>query len=132
MRKINSLITDDSKIFFFQRPFSHGERQLQRKLSSKKTCCEECQFLQMLNQRSLQKLALSYGNKTIACKRLAQSLSRFVSVAKSLMSEYTDRVVKTDQCPQNKKYSRIVVDNAKNFTRNIRAAFECFCKVGLK
>ena len=77
-------------------------------------------------------LTFNFASKTFACKRLAQGLSRFVSVFSSLMREYLDPVVKVDQCDQYVEDIGIAANNASDLTRNIGAVFKCIRQAGLK
>ena len=54
----------------------------------------------MAGQRSVEMLAFVFASIKFACKRLAQGLSRSVSVFSSFMHEYCDPVVRADQCGQ--------------------------------
>ena len=48
------------------------------------------------------------------------------------MQEYLDSVVKADQYSQSVDDLRFAVNNARDFTRNIRAVCKCICQAGLK
>ena len=48
------------------------------------------------------------------------------------MREYLDPVVEADQCAQYVYDIGIVANNATDFTRNIRAVFQCIRNAGLK
>ena len=86
----------------------------------------------MADQRSVEMLAFNFAGRTFAYKRLAQGLSRSVSVFSSFMREYLDPVVKADQCAQYVDDIGIAANNAKDLTRNIRAVFQCIRNAGLK
>ena len=73
-------------------------------------------------------LAFNFASMTFSYKRLAQGLSRALSVLSSFMREYLDKVIKTDQWAQ-------YVDDigiAAQLIRNIRAVFEGFRQAALK
>ena len=86
----------------------------------------------MADQRSVEMLAFNFASRTFAYKRLAQGLSRSVSVFSSFMREYLDPVVKADQCAQYVDDIGIAANNATDLTRNIRAVFQCIRNAGLK
>ena len=65
-------------------------------------------------------------------KDLHKVLGRSVSAFASLMREYLDPVVKTDQCAQYVDEIGIVANNATDLTRNIRAVFKCIRQAGVK
>ena len=86
----------------------------------------------MADQRSVEMLAFNFASRTLAYKRLAQSLSRSESAFSSFMREYLDPVVKADQCGQYVDDIGIAANNATDLTRNIRAVFKCIRQAGLK
>ena len=86
----------------------------------------------MADQRSVEMLAFNFACKTFAYKRLAQGLSRSVSVFSSSLREYFDQVVKADQCAQHVDDIEIAANNATELTRNIQAVVKCFRGAGLK
>ena len=63
-----------------------------KKLFCKLDCSQAYRCLQLADQRSIEMLALNF-----ACRRLAQGLSRALSVFSSFMREYLDKVVKADR-----------------------------------
>ena len=85
-------------------------------------------YLQIVDQRLVGMLAFNFASRTFTHKRLAQDLSRF----SSFMPEYFDPVVKADQCAQNVDDIGTAAKNATDFTRNIRAVFQCIHNAGLK
>ena len=86
----------------------------------------------MADQRSVQLLEFNFASRTLAYKRLAQGLSRSVSLFSSFMRECLDPVVKADQCAQYVDDIEIAANNATDLTRNIRAVFKCIRHTGLK
>ena len=86
----------------------------------------------MADQRSVEMLAFKFACRSFAYGRLAQVLSRSVSAFSSVMREYFDPVVKTDQCAQYVDDIRITANNAMDLSRNIRALFKCIRQAGLK
>ena len=103
LRKINSLIADDyTNNNHPVSTLSDAAQHLAGKsLFCKLGCSQAYHCLQMVDQRSVEMLAFNFASRTFAYKRLAQCLSRSVSVFSSLMREYLDPVVKADQCAQN-------------------------------
>ena len=83
-------------------------------------------------QRSVEMLALNFASRAFAYRRLAQGLSRSVSAFLRFMREYLDPVVKADQCAQYVDDIGIAANNATDFTRNIRAVFQCIRNAELK
>ena len=71
-----------------------------KSLFCKPDCSQAYHCLQMAFQRSVEMLDFSFVSRTITYKRLAQGLSRSVSLFSILMHEYLDPVVKADQCAQ--------------------------------
>ena len=81
----------------------------------------------MAAQRSVEMLAFNFASKTLAYKRLAQGLSRSVSVFSSFMREYLDPVfvVKADQFAQYVDDIGNAANNITDLIRNIRGVFKC-------
>ena len=77
-------------------------------------------------------LGFNFARKTFADKRNAQGLSRSLFAFSSLMLEYLDPVVKTDQGAQYADDIGVAANNATHLTRNIRALFKCIRPTGLK
>ena len=86
----------------------------------------------MADQRSVEMLAFILARKTFADKRIAQGLSRSLSAFSSLMCQYLDPVVKTDQGAQYADDIGVTANNARHATRNIRAVFKCIRPAGVK
>ena len=99
LRKINSLIADDyTNNNHPVSTLSDAAQHLSGKsLFCKLDCSQAYHCLQMADQRSVEMLALNFGSRTFAYKRLAQGLSIPVSVFSNFMREYLDPVVKADQ-----------------------------------
>ena len=95
-------------------------------------CSQAYHCLQMADQRSVQMLAYNFGSRTFAFKRLAQVLSRSVSVFSSFMRKYLDPVDKADQCAQYQDEIGIAANNATDFTPNIPVVFQCIRNARLK
>ena len=125
LKKINTLTADD--YMNNNHPvsiLSDTAQQLAGKsLFCKLDCSQAYQCLQTADQRSVEKLAFNFVSRTFAYKRLAQGLSRSVSVFASFMREYLDPVLKADQCAQYVDDIGIAANNATDLTRNIRAVF---------
>ena len=79
----------------------------------------------MAHQRSVEIVVFNFASRTFAYERLAQSLNRSVRAFSSFMREYSDPVVKADQCAQYVGDFGIVAQNAADLNRNIRAVFQC-------
>ena len=134
LRKINSLIADDytnnnHPVITLSDAAQH---LVGKSLFCKLDCSQAYHCLQMADQRSVEMLAFNFASRTFAYKRLAQDLSRSVSVFSSFMREYLDPVVKADQCAQNVDDIGIAANNATDLTRNIRAVFKCIRQARLK
>ena len=129
LRKIKTLIADEyTNNDHPVRTLSDAAQHLaQKSLFCKLDCSQAFHCLQMVDQRSVKKLAFIFSYK-----RLAQGLSRSVSAFSSFGREYLDPVVKAEQCAQYVDDIGIATSKATNFTRNIRAVFQRFCNAGLK
>ena len=83
----------------------------------------------MVDQRSVEKLALNFARRTFAYKWLAQGLSRCVSAFSSLLrrtqSSKLTNVLNVDDIG-------IAANNATDLTRNICAVFKCILPAELK
>ena len=134
LRKINSLISDDYTNN--NHPVSilsdAAQHLAGKSLFCKLDCSQAYHCLQMADQRSVEMLAFNFASRTFAYKRLAQGLSRFVSVFSSFMRKYLDPVVKADQGAHYVDDIGIAANNATDPTRNIRAVFRCIRQAGLK
>ena len=86
----------------------------------------------MAGQSSVKMLAFNLAGRTIAYKRLAQGLSRFVSPFSSFMREYLDPVVNADHCAQYVDDIGTAANNATDLTRIIRAVFQCIRQAEVK
>ena len=69
-------------------------------------------------------LEFNFAAKTIAYKRLAQSLRRSVSADSGFIPEYLEPVVQADQSGYYVDNFRIAANSAADPTRNIGAVFE--------
>ena len=134
LRKINTLVADD---------YTNNNHPVctlsdaAQHLAGKSLFCkldrsQAYHCLQMADQRWVEMLAFDFASRTFAYKRLARCLSRSVSALSSFMREYLDPVVKADQCAQYVDDIGIAVNNATDFTRNLRAVFKCIRHAGLK
>ena len=133
-RKINTLFADEYNNN--KHPVSTLSDAAQhlagKSLFCKLDCSQAYRCLQMADQRSVEMLAFNFASRTFAYRGLARGLSRYVSAFSSFMREYLDPVVKVDQCSQYVDDIGFAANNATAFTRNIRAAFQCIRKAGLK
>ena len=134
LRKINTLIAVDcTNNNHPVSTLSDAAQHLAGKsLFCKLDCSQAYHCLQMADQWSVEMLAFNFASRVFAYKRLAQSLSRSVSAFSSFMREYLDPVVKADQCAQYVDDIGIAVNNATDFTRDIRTVFKCIRQAGLK
>ena len=57
-------------------------------------------MLQMADQKSVELLAFNLARRTYAYLRMAQGLSRSLSIFCSCMREYLDSVIQADKCAQ--------------------------------
>ena len=96
-----------------------------KSLVCKLDCSQAYHCLQMAEHRSPEMLAFNFASRTFAYRRLAQGLSRSVSVFSIFMREHLDPVVKADQCAQYVDDIGIAANKATDLTRNIRAVFKC-------
>ena len=134
IRKINTLIADDyiSNIHPVSTLSDAAQHLAGKYLFCKNDSSQSYPCLQMADQRSVEMLAFNCATRTFAYRRLAQGLSRSVSAFSSFVPEYSDPVVKADQCAQYVDDIGIAANNAKYLTRNIRAVFQCIRNAGLK
>ena len=134
LRKFNTLFADDYTNN--KHPVSSlsdaAEHLAGKSLFCKLDCSQAYHCLQMAVHRSVEMLAFNFASRTFAYKRLAQGLSRSLSVFSSFMLEYLDPDVKADQCAQYVDDIGIAANNATDLTRNIRAVFQCIGNAGLK
>ena len=103
-----------------------------KKLFCKLDCSQAYFCLQMADQRSIEMLAFIFASRTFAYRRLAQGLSRALSVFSSFMREYLDKVIKTDQCAQYVDDFGIAAKDAEKPIEDLRATFKCIRHAGLK
>ena len=80
----------------------------------------------MADQQSIELFVFSFASRTFAYRRLPQGLSRSLSAFFSFICEYLHPVIKAGQCPQ------YVDDTPQQMIKNLRAAFQCLRKAGLK
>ena len=134
LRKIITMIADDyTNNIHPLRTLSDAAQHLAGKSPlCKLDCSRAYHCLQMADQRSVEMLAFNFASRTFAYKRLAQGLSRYVSVFSSFMREHLDPVVKAEQCAQYVDDIGIAVNNDTDLTRNIRALFKCIHQAGLE
>ena len=134
LRKINTLIADDyTNNSHPVSTLSDAAQHLAGKsLYCKLDCSQAYHCLQMADKWSMEMLASNFASTTFAYRRLAQSLSRSVSAFSSCMLEYLDPVVKADQCAQYVHGIGIAAKNTTDFTRKIRAVFQCIRSARLK
>ena len=134
LRKINALISDD--YINNNHQVSHlsdaAQHLAEKKLFCDLDCSQAYYCLQMADQRSIEMLAFNLASRTFAYKRLAQGLSRALSGFSRFMREYSDKVIKTDQCAQYLEDIGKAANSATQLIQNIRAVFECIRKAGLK
>ena len=135
LRKINNLITQD--YVNNNHPVSTLSEAAQhmagKKLFCKLECSQAYHCLQMADYQSIQLLAFSFASRTFAYRRLAQGLSRSLSVAfSSFMREYLDKAIRADQCAQYVDDIGITANDSTQFCINIKTVFECIRKAGLK
>ena len=134
LRKINALISDD--YINNNHPISTLSDAAQhlagKQLFCKLDCSQAYHCLQMADRRSVELLAFNFASKTFAYRRLAQGLSRALSVFSSFMREYLDTVIKADQCAQYVDDIGIAANTTEQLIKNIRAVFKCIHKAGLK
>ena len=114
LRKINSLITDD---------YTNKNHTVSTLSDAAQSLAGQSLFCEL--ERSVKMLAFNFNSRTSACKRLAQDLSRSVSAFSSLMLEYLNPVVKTDQCAKYVDEIGIAANRAMDLSRNVRSLFEC-------
>ena len=133
LRIINSLTADDyTNNNHLVSTLSDARQHLAGKSLFCKLDCSQAHYcFQMAEQRSVEMLAFNFA-RTFAYKRLAQGLSRYVSVFSSFMREYLDPVFKADQRAQYMDDIGIAANKATDLTQNIRAVFKWVRQAGLK
>ena len=103
-----------------------------KKLFYQLDCSQAYHCLQMADERSIEMLGFNFASRTFAYRRLAQGLSRALSVFSSFMREYLDKVKKANQCAKNVDDIGIAANDAKHLIKNIRANFQCIRYDGSK
>ena len=134
LRKINSLITE----YYINN--NHPVRTLSdaaqhmavKKLFWKLDCTQAHQWLQLVDCQSIQMLAFNFVSRTFASQRLPQGLSSSFSAFSSLMRDYLDKAIKTDQCALYVDDTGIAANDTKHLCANIRTVFDCIPNTGLK
>ena len=134
LRKINALIADDyiNNIHPVSTLSDAAQHLAGKKLFCKLDCSQAYHCLQMADQRSVELLAVNFASRTFAYRRLAQGLSRALSVFSSFMPGYLDSVIKVDQCAQYVDDIGIAANTTEQLIKNIRAVFKCIREAGLK
>ena len=134
LRKINNLISDD--YIYNNHPVSTLTDAVQhmagKKLFFKLDCSQVYHCLQMADKRSIEMLDFNFASRTFAYRRLAQGLSRALSVFSRFLREYLDRVIKADRCAQYMDDIGIAANDADHLIKNLRASSECIREAGLK
>ena len=102
LRKINNLLSDDyiNNKHPFRTLADASQHLAGKKLFCKLDCSQAYHELQIAHQKSVQPLAFNFANRTFAYLRLAQGLSRSLSLFSSFMREYLDKAIKADKCAQ--------------------------------
>ena len=108
-----------------------AEYLAEKSLFCKLDCSEAYHCLQMMNQRSVEMLAINFASRTFADKILAQGPKRSVFAVSSFLRECLDPVVKAEQCAEYVNVSRIAANAAAGLTRNIPAVFKFIRQAGL-
>ena len=123
LRKFNTLIADEyTNNNHPVSTLSDAAQHLPGKsLFCKLDCSQAYHCLQMVDQRSVERLAFNFASRTFAYRTFAQCLSRSVPAFSSFMREYLDPIVKADQCAQYVDDIGIAANVATDLTRNIRA-----------
>ena len=103
-----------------------------KKLLCKLDCSQAYHYLQMADYQSIQMLAVNFGSRTFAYRRLAHGLSRSLSALSCFMREHVDTLIKADQCAQYVDDIGIAAKTVAQLCINIRAVIECIRNSGLK
>ena len=98
----------------------------------KLNCSQAYHCLQMADQMSIEMLVFNFASRNFAQRKLAQGLSRALSVFSSFMREYLDKVIKVYQCAQYVEDIGIAAKEATQIINNLRATFQCITTAGLK
>ena len=134
IRRINKLILDDHINNFH--PVSTLTDAAQRMAGKRPFCkldsSQAYHCLQMADQRSIEMLGFNFACRTSAYRRLAQGLSRALSVFSSFMREHLDKVIKADECAQYVDDIGIAANDAEQLIKNLRATFQCIRNTRLK
>ena len=102
LRKINTLIAD----YYINNnhPVSTltyaAQHMAGKNLFCNLDCSQAYHCLQMVDQQSVELLGFNFASRTFAYRRLAQGMSRSLSVFSSFIREHFDPVIKADQCAQ--------------------------------
>ena len=86
----------------------------------------------MADQQSIELLTFNFASRTIACRRLAQGLSRSLSALSSFIRDYLDPVIKVDQWAQYVNDIGIAANTPEQLIKNLRAVSQCLRKAGIK
>ena len=134
LTKINSLIADDyTNNNHPVSTLSDAAQHLAGKsIFCKLDCSQTYHCLQMVDQRSVEMLAIIFDSCNFAYKRLFQGLSRSVSAFSSFMREYLDQSSKLTNVLNTWTTLESQPIMLRNLTRNFRAVFNCICQAGSK
>ena len=134
LKKINSLIADDyTNNNHPVSTLSDAAQQLAGKyLFCKLDCSHADHCLQMADKLSVGLLTLNFASRTLPTKDLHRVSADLCLFFSSFMREHLHPVVEADQCAQYVDDNGIAANNATDFTRNIRAVFNCNRQAALK
>ena len=126
LRKIRNLISDDyiNNNHPVNTLSDAAQHMADKKLFCKLDCSRAYHCLQMVDQRSIESLAIKFAIRTFGYRRLAQGLSRSLSAFSSFMRLYLDKVIRANQCG-------VAANSAEQLTVNLRGTFKCIRKAGL-
>ena len=134
LRKTNTLIADD--YINNNHPVSTltdaAQHMAWKNLFCKLDCSQAYHCLQMADQQPIELYAFNFSSRSFAYRRLAQGLNRSLSAFSSFRCEYFDPVIKVDQCAQYVDDIGIAANTPRQLLKNLRAAFQCLRKEGLK
>ena len=95
-------------------------------------CSQACHCLQMADQQSIELLAFNFVSRTFAYRKWIKGHSRSLSTLSSFIRENPNPVIKAGQYAQYVDDIGIAAKNPQQLIKNLRAAFHCLRKAGLK
>ena len=102
LRKIDTLIDDDyiNNNHLVSILADVAQHMARNKLLCKLVCSRPYHCFQMADQQPIELFVFNFASRTFAYRRLAQGLSRYLSIFSSFIREYLDPAINANQCAQ--------------------------------